>query len=114
VFYKRGAGGVFHSSAFQRRYFEITWGAPTFRYGEKPGKLVHSIDLRQLDLTSLSWRTGAAKIGAVKGVPDLWHLTFKTKTPVRTWEFAAPEQVYHDICAWISAAVGDQPGDGAE
>lgn len=108
VFYKRGEGGLFHSSAYKRRYFEIMWEGGVFRYGEKPGKQGGSgnkIDLRQIDPSSCSWLSGTpAKCITLDGV-ELFELTFRTKSPKRTWVFAAPPEIYADLAVWIDSSL---------
>jgi len=103
VFYKRGEGGLFHSSAYRRRYFEIEYGKSIFRYGEKPGKLVNSIDLRHAVFSSRSWRPKAepARSVTIDGVEGLLELSFRTTQPKRTWVFAAPPEIFADLALWL-------------
>lgn len=113
VFYKRGEGGLLHSAAYQRRYFETSWASGTFRYAEKPGKVGRSgneIDLRQMDPGSRSWANGAAAtVVTVKGVEGLYELTFRTTRPARTWVFAVPPDVYPDMTAWLDSSIPTRP-----
>ena len=103
VFYKRGEGGLLHSSAYRRRYFEIEYGKSIFRYGEKPGKLVNSIDLRHAVFSSRSWRPNAepARSVTIDGVEGLLELSFRTTQPKRTWVFAAPPEIFADLALWL-------------
>jgi len=104
VFYKRGEGGLFHSFAYRRRYFEIGYKSPVFRYGEKPGKFENSIQLQYLDRSSRSWASGEpARRVTVDGVDGLFELSFRTTRPRRTWIFAVPPEIYADLVAWLDS-----------
>jgi hypothetical protein len=110
VFCKRGEGGFFHSSEYRRRYYEMEWGKPVFHYAEKPGKSGrkgdHTIDLRQVDPASRSWLNGGqARVVRAAGVDGLHELTFRTRSPARTWVFAVPPEVYPDLTAWLDSAI---------
>jgi len=104
VFYKRGEGGLLHSYAYKRRYFEIGYETRLFRYGEKPGKFENSIQLQNMDRSSRSWASGEpARRVTVDGVEGLFELTFRTTRPNRTWVFAVPPEIYADLVVWLDS-----------